>query len=113
MSRRRPFVRFVTLLLATLQVASPGISAVADGQLARDSASRPATHVEATTTAACPVVHHPDCGVCRYLSQFATVARQGAADLQLTACTVEPQAASRTTHAVTTACRYGRAPPAV
>ena len=108
---RTPVGRFVTLLLATLQFASPGISAIADGRLALANASGPATHIEATTTAACPVVHHPDCGVCRYLSQAASPAKQSAFSLRLAACAVEPKAASLEPRAAALAAPNGRAPP--
>lgn len=46
----------------------PAASALADGLLARGAAREAVAHVEASTTASCPVVHAPDCGVCRYLS---------------------------------------------
>lgn len=61
-------LRFLSLLWATLQLASPAMSAVADGRLARDGAGDRTAHVESSTTSSCPVVHPPDCGVCRYLS---------------------------------------------
>lgn len=68
MKRRTTLVRFLALVWATLQLASPGLASIADGMLARESASSPSTHVEATTSASCPVVHPPECAVCRYLS---------------------------------------------
>lgn len=68
MTRRSPFVRFFTLAWASLQLAAPALSSIADGRLELNNASRPTTHVEATTGESCPVVHSPDCGVCRYLS---------------------------------------------
>ena len=111
MSRRTPVVRFVTLLLATLQVASPGISAIADGRLARENASGPATHVEATTTASCPVVHHPECGMCRYLSTTAAPSRSGALGFALSAEIGEPKAESRISSCSTVTLQHGRAPP--
>jgi hypothetical protein len=57
---------------ASLQLAAPAMSSIADGLLTIDSSTRPTTHVEATTTETCPVVHAPDCGVCRYLSTSGT-----------------------------------------
>ena len=111
MSRRIPIIRFITLLLATLQVVSPGISAIADGQLARENASQPSTHVEAKTTAACPVVHHPDCGVCRYLSTAATPAKTPAFALELSSANQEPTANTRLSSCTTVALPHGRAPP--
>lgn len=68
MTRRTPLVRFLTLAWASLQLGAPALSSIADGRLERNGASRPTTHVEATTGESCPVVHSPDCGVCRYLS---------------------------------------------
>jgi hypothetical protein len=72
MTKRSPFVRVFTLMWASLQLAAPAMSSIADGLLAIDNASRPTTHVEATTTESCPVVHAPDCGVCRYLTTAGT-----------------------------------------
>jgi hypothetical protein len=69
MIRRSILVRCLALVWATLQLASPGISAIADGRLS--SESQPVAHIEATSSASCPVVHAPDCGVCRYLSNAA------------------------------------------
>ena len=68
MTRRTSFARFLALLCAAVQLVSPGVSSIADGKFAGDNASAPVTHVEATTTDRCPVVHSPDCAVCRYLS---------------------------------------------
>jgi hypothetical protein len=71
MRRRTPLVRFLALLWATLQLASPAVGAVADGRAVSGGAADLTAHVEATTTSACPVVHAPDCAVCRYLSASA------------------------------------------
>lgn len=60
--------RCLALVWATLQLLSPGVSAIADGRLAQESANAPMVHVEATGSEGCPEVHSPDCGVCRYLS---------------------------------------------
>ncbi|MEK7402150.1 MAG: hypothetical protein AABZ80_07270 [Gemmatimonadota bacterium] len=68
MTRRSPLVRFVTLAWASLQLAAPAVTSMADGRLALESASAPRTHVEATTSDSCPIVESPDCGLCRYLS---------------------------------------------
>src|SRR5688572_13544714 len=75
MSRRHPVLRMLVMFCAAVQLLSPGIAAVADGLLAAVNASRPLTHIEASTTAKCPVVHAPDCGVCRYLSSASHAAR--------------------------------------
>ena len=65
-------LRLLALLWATLQLASPAAGAVADGQqFAKAGGGAPAAHVESTSSEACPVVHAPDCAMCRYLSQNA------------------------------------------
>ena len=68
MRRRTPLVRFFALLWATLQLASPAVGAIADGRVVSGGGAQRTAHVEATSTGACPVVHTPDCAVCRYLS---------------------------------------------
>ena len=68
MSGRNPVLRMLVMVGATLQFLSPGVASIAHGMSARENASGPLTHIESTTTATCPVVHAPDCGVCRYLS---------------------------------------------
>ena len=112
MSSRLAFVRFLSLFVASLQLAMPGLSAIADGALARESAANPATHVEASTRASCPVVHSPDCAVCRYLSVsafsssgHATVAWAGTSQ-----CRVIPALATRAAK-TDTVFPPGRAPP--
>lgn len=67
MTRRR-WARLLALVWATLQLASPGVSAAADAFVASEAASAPQSHVEAPDNTSCPEVHSPDCGVCRYLS---------------------------------------------
>jgi hypothetical protein len=68
MTRRGTWTRCIALVWATLQLLSPGVSAIADGRLALEAAGSPQVHVEATGSATCPEVHSPDCGVCRYLT---------------------------------------------
>jgi hypothetical protein len=113
MGRRSPFIRFLTLFLATLQIASPGVSAIADGRLSLENASGPATHIESKTTASCPVVHHPDCGVCRYLSAPSAPAKQAAFGSRLSALGVVPRAEMRAPRTACRAAPNGRAPPTV
>ena len=109
--RRSTSVRILAILWAALQFASPGASAIADGMLAAANAAGPTTHVEATTSATCPVVHSPDCGVCRYVSGPATLNRVTAFGVQLSAESREPRAES-SVHSVTLAALpHGRAPP--
>jgi hypothetical protein len=97
MSGRNPVLRMLVMVGAALQLLSPGVASIADGKLARENASGPLTHIESTTTATCPVVHAPDCGVCRYLSTTGTLPRVSDS---------VPQAET----AATPMCAEGRAP---
>ena len=53
---------------AALQLASAGISAIADGLFEQRSAAGTGTHIEAVTQPACRPVHSLDCALCRYIS---------------------------------------------
>jgi hypothetical protein len=66
-TRTRPFIRFLTLLLAAMQFALPGVASVVDGAAARaepDSRS----HVEDVAQTSCKPPHSADCVVCQFLS---------------------------------------------
>ena len=67
MTRRTPLLRFMSLLWAALQLATPALSSLADARLAA-AAGDPIAHVESTSSSNCPAIHPPDCAVCRYLS---------------------------------------------
>lgn len=67
MMRRTPLLRFLSLLWAALQLATPALGTLADARLAA-AAGDPVSHVESTSSSTCPVIHAPDCAVCRYLS---------------------------------------------
>lgn len=108
-SRPFPF-RFFALVWAVLQLASPGMSAVADG-LATEAGANPAAHVEATTGKGCPVVHSPDCGMCRYLSQGARLQPVARIVLPQRASIAEPQVARFRPRHAATILPDGRAPP--
>ena len=111
MTRRHLVLRMLVMVGAAIQLLSPGVAAVADGLLARESANQPLTHIEATTTAKCPVVHAPDCGVCRYLSSGATPVRTNML-VALEASAVAPACAAKLAPAsVVTTLPNGRAPP--
>lgn len=114
MRRRTTFVRCLALVWATLQLASPGLSAIADGLLARASASGPSIHVEATSGASCPVVHSPDCAVCRYLSVSASsdTAAPAFGWAETSQCGVVPDATTAARSAAF-ALPHGRGPPTV
>lgn len=61
------FARFLTLMLAAIQLAAPALVSVADGayaKLVRD----PGVHVEASGINECMPPHAADCSVCRFLS---------------------------------------------
>ena len=103
----------LVMFCAAVQLLSPGIAAVADGLLAAVNASRPLTHIEASTTAKCPVVHAPDCGVCRYLSSSSTLARVVQPLPVLQDAPVSPNAIACAPASNATTLPDGRAPPAL
>src|SRR5687768_16137798 len=113
MRRRTPFVRFLALFWAALQLASPRISSIADGRMAAQNASGPTTHVESTTTSSCPVVHSPDCAVCRYLSGSACAQQLSALGFPLSVGGRGPRAESREQHRPALTLPHGRAPPTI
>jgi hypothetical protein len=107
-------IRYLAFMLATLQLAAPGLSAIADGILSREAASTSTTHIEATTRANCPFVHSPDCGVCRYLSLSVAPGR-GAISLWWARAAhdgVAPECTDIAKHSTLTL-SLGRAPPTV
>jgi hypothetical protein len=66
-TRTRPYIRFLTLFLAALQFALPGIASVVDGAAARVGPTSRA-HVEDIAQNSCTPPHSPDCVVCQFLS---------------------------------------------
>lgn len=60
------FARFLTLLLAAIQFATPGVASVAEGSFARRVID-PRAHVEEHGQKDCEPPHAADCAVCRYL----------------------------------------------
>ena len=113
MSGHGRWARVFALVWAIVQVLSPGASAIADGMLARENASAPLVHVEATGSATCPEVHSPECGVCRYLSTGSEL--PAAAPALPAARRVVPAASERVagTAAGDRFLPQGRAPPLV
>jgi hypothetical protein len=111
MRKRTPAVRFVALLWAALQLASPGVSAIADGIAAGQSASASLSHVESTTTSSCPEIHAVDCAVCRYLSNAAAAVPGSSGWLELSV--ILPRVALERASRVAAARSFprGRAPP--
>jgi hypothetical protein len=111
MTRRAPMLRFLALLWASLQVAMPAASAVADGMVARESGQQAYAHIESSTTARCPVVHPPDCGVCRFLTACGSApSGTPAAFVTRASLAVKPELVG-SDHAAALSLPDGRAPP--
>ena len=113
MTRRSPLVRFFTLAWASLQLAAPALTSIADGRLASDSAGAK-NHIEASSTERCPQVHSPDCGLCRYVTMStvddaAAPALNWATDVAVALPRTDSQHAS----SATVALPFSRAPPAL
>ena len=106
-------VRASWLLAALLQLALPGVAAVADARL--DAAGSHATaHVESHTSNSCARIHPPDCAVCHFLTAPALTAR--AMLLRLDAAAREaprPVGPTGTAHALARPHPQPRAPPAL
>ena len=114
MRRRSRLFRVVTLAWATLQLAAPALASIADGQLSVNDVFRNTTHIEATTSSSCPVVHSPDCGLCRYLSTSpANDVSAPAFDWTVTASGALVQTESAGASSLCIALPFGRAPPTV
>ena len=60
------FARFLTLILAAIQFATPGVASVAEGTFARRVVD-PKPHVEEHGQKDCTPPHGADCAICRYL----------------------------------------------
>lgn len=112
MLRRSPLVRLFTLAWASLQVAAPALTSLADGSASLKDASAPKTHVEATSSESCPVVHSPDCGLCRYLTtSAASDASAPAFDWTVGSAHELAQTAMLGASGAGVALPFGRAPP--
>jgi hypothetical protein len=72
MTPRGRLRRCLALVWAVLLLAAPAASAQADARFTRALAGSQ-SHVEDATSATCPLVHPPDCGLCRHLSNAARV----------------------------------------
>lgn len=110
---RRGMTRCLALVWAMLQLLSPGVSAIADGSLARESATSPLVHVEATGSEGCPEVHSPDCGVCRYLSTGGELSAMPEPAIGGDGAVVPVEARLASGSSALTILPHGRAPPAV
>lgn len=111
MNDRARWTRLLALVWATLLVASPGLGALADARLAAQTDAR--SHVEETTSAKCPIVHPPDCGLCRHLTNPA----RASASIALAPVVCGAETAARADAApaagIHDLTRWGRAPPSV
>ena len=111
MTRRKPLLRFLAVLWASLQFAMPALGSLADARFAA-AAGDPVSHVESKSSASCPAVHAPDCAVCRYLSGGSS-APENAAAVHIDAARAGAQARTRSAIAhVAVTLPDGRAPPA-
>ncbi|HEX8850889.1 MAG TPA: hypothetical protein VF761_15265 [Gemmatimonadaceae bacterium] len=73
MFARRGLFRSLVLLCAALQLALPGVAALADGLASRTSVHATA-HIESGTERDCVRVHETDCVFCQFLSTSASPA---------------------------------------
>ena len=73
MFARRGLFRTLVLLCAALQLALPGVAALADGLASRTSVHATA-HIESGTERDCVRVHETDCVFCQFLSTSASPA---------------------------------------
>ena len=60
------FARYLTLVLAAIQFAAPGVASVSEGMFSRRVID-PRAHVEDHAQRDCVPPHSADCAVCRYL----------------------------------------------
>ena len=112
MRRQTPLRRFLWVVFAALQLATPAVSGLTDARLAA-AAGEPVAHVESTTSSTCPVVHPPDCGICRYLSSAASASNAAGAVELVTDGEASFLAAIRRPAFITVVLPDGRAPPGI
>ena len=60
------FARYVTLVLAAIQFAAPGVASVGEGVFSR-RVTDPRAHIEDQAQRDCVPPHSADCAICRYL----------------------------------------------
>jgi hypothetical protein len=112
MMRRTTLLRGLTLVWAGVQLATPVLGSVADARLAA-GARDPVAHVESTTSSTCPVIHAPDCGLCRYLSSVSAAPDTPCAVALITEGVDAAMAARHVRVAIVVVLPDGRAPPSV
>ncbi|MEO7713792.1 MAG: hypothetical protein ABIV10_12825 [Gemmatimonadaceae bacterium] len=67
MTRRSIGSRWLILVLSAVQIALPGVAALADASIERESAARGvvAAHIETRTGGACARIHPAECALCQ------------------------------------------------
>jgi hypothetical protein len=111
MQQRSALARLFAIGWAIFQMASPAVTAIADGRLAAENSAGPATHVEATSTSSCPQAHSPDCALCRYLSGPANALPNAPIGLAIARDAESPGSETTRPHVVALVLPPGRAPP--
>src|SRR4051794_6587433 len=103
-------IRLLTLLLAAIQFAMPGVATVLDGQSAHEG-GRMSAHIESGAQKSCKAPHSADCAVCRFLTQAVSRDRTAPAFITTSVGAIAPEAVK---HFYLDAVRAGfnsRAPP--
>ena len=113
MSRPLPRFRFVTVVLAALQLLLPGLASLADARAEREGRSPGATaHLEPVGGEHCPAIHADDCALCQFLTAARDRAPRGPAVAVASLDGVAPSpAVARAPGAVTPGALLPRAPP--
>lgn len=113
MTKRTPAVRCLAILWATLQLASPGAIAIADGRASEQGASAAFSHIESSTTSSCPEIHGVDCALCRYVSNAAAAVPSPSRWYVLSVELPRPGLVRVALVAASRALPHGRAPPTI
>jgi len=103
-------IRQLTLLLAAIQFAMPGVASVFDG-LDAGAGGRMTAHVENGAQKSCRPPHSADCAVCRFLSQAASKERTATPVFEAAVVAVIPALATRAHLDATRRGFNPRAPP--
>lgn len=112
MTPRGRLRRWLAFVWAALLIAAPAASAQADARFALALAGSQ-SHVEDSTSAKCPLVHPPDCGLCRHLTNAARVSPGVAPTPAAGRPTVPDEGMALVDAACVAVVPWGRAPPLV
>ena len=104
--------RWLALVWAALLVAAPAASAQADARFASALAGS-LSHVEDATSTRCPLVHPPDCGLCRHLTNAARLSPGVVPAPAPSRPTIPDEGVARVDAACVAVVPWGRAPPLV